>query len=591
MKSSAFIRLVAVLMALVSTAVQAWSPVATTPVTVASVGAIHLIARQLTGTTTYPTIVLAGTGRPTSTPTLSAHPGAWTCASGVNSWTCQRALPVGTVPDDTLDLSWTLSGTVAHLDSLKSSAATWTFYLSAQTPSSTLGGLNNYSILGLKSVSISNRTNVSPGAIGSSSSVILGTDDTTGDIESGGSVSMSDRTLVKGSIVYGSTITEGNNVVITGTATRGTVSIPALSTPTCTPGTVDKNITSGTVALAPGAYHNVTVSSGATLTLSPGTYQLLSLVVQAGGFITANATGAGTTVLATGSMNIGDRSVVSLTTGSVASNMHWTYLGTGTFQVATNVTMNGWLSAPLGTIDVASQSRINGAIQAQSVILEPQVYGVYVGVADFPPVLSGAPIDTGSVSVQWKFQAAATDPQGSTLTWKLMRAPTGATVSTAGLVTWTPTTSQTAEFDLSACDSLGVCAEMGWNVQVNTSLPVITSTPPTTGKEAVAYAYTVTATDANGYTLHYLAGALPTGMTFDTTAHIFAWTPSFTQAGSYALSVQVSDGHADTAKQSWTLVVADSNTPPVITSTAPTTGKEAIAYTGSSRFRVGKILT
>jgi RHS repeat-associated protein len=482
------------------------------------------------------------------------------------------------VPDDTLDLSWTLSGTVAHLDSLKSSAATWTFYLSAQTPNSTLGGLNNYSLLGVKSVSIADRTNVSPGAVGSTSAVVLGTDDTTGDIESGGSVSMSDRTLVRGSVVYGSTITEGNNVVITGTATRGTVSIPTLSTPTCTPGTVDKNITTGTVALAPGAYHNVTVSSGATLTLTPGTYQLLSLVVQAGGNIKATATGTGVNVLAKGSINIGDRSVVSLTTGSVASNMHWTYLGTGTFQVATNVTMSGWLSAPLGTIDVASQSRINGAIQAQAVILEPQAYGVYVGVADLPPVLSGAPIDTGSVSVQWKFQAVATDPQGSTLTWKLMRAPTGAAVSTAGLVTWTPTSAQTAEFDLSACDSLGVCAELGWNVQANTALPVITSTPPTTGKEALAYSYTVTATDVNGYTLHYRAGTLPTGMTFDTTAHKFAWTPTLTQAGSYALSVQVSDGHADTAKQSWTLVVADSNTPPVITSTAPTTGKEAIVY-------------
>lgn len=562
--------------------VQAWTPILTTPNSVAGTGNLRVLARKLSGTTLYPTIVLSGTGRPTSSPVLAARPGSWTCAPGTNSWTCQRSLPVGIVPDDTLDLTWVMSGgKIARIDSIQSNSATWLITLSAQTPSSgSTDAQRGYALLGLQSAKIADQIQVA-GAIGSSSSVEIGVGDSTGDIESGNTVLLHDRAYVKGSVVYAGSMTQGNGVTITGTSYRGTVVLPTIDNPTCTPGTVDKNIWSGKVALAPGAWNNVTVGSGAELDLSAGTYQLRSLVVQAGGKVVVTATGAGTDVLVKDNLSIGDRSTVSVASGSLAADLRWTYLGTGTFSVGTDVVMDGWLRAPNGTINMYSRTRVNGAVHAKYVNLEPQSYGIFGGIVNLPPTLSGVPVDSSKVSTAWSFQAVASDPEGQSLTWTLIRSPSGASVSSSGLVSWTPTQVQTADFDLRVCDPQGFCAEMAWTVRVVSAanqIPVITSTAPTTGKEGVAYTYTVTATDADGDVLRYTAGTMPSGMTFDTTAHKFSWTPSFTQSGTVALSVAVTDGKSPVT-QNWIVVVADSNRIPVITSTAATAGKECVAYT------------
>jgi RHS repeat-associated protein len=154
--------------------------------------------------------------------------------------------------------------------------------------------------------------------------------------------------------------------------------------------------------------------------------------------------------------------------------------------------------------------------------------------------------------------------------------------TTAHKFAWTPSVSQLGTFPLSVTvtDGKGGSVTQSWSLVISDTnhAPVITSTAPTTGKEAVAYIYTVTATDADGDALHFVAGTLQSGMTFDTTAHKFAWTPTFTQAGTYPVSVTVTDGKGGSVTQSWNLVIADSNRAPVVTSTAPTTGKEAVAY-------------
>src|SRR5205823_6971396 len=66
------------------------------------------------------------------------------------------------------------------------------------------------------------------------------------------------------------------------------------------------------------------------------------------------------------------------------------------------------------------------------------VSGVLAG--NNPPVFSSIPPNAAAVGQAFAYQAAASDLDGDSLSYLLVRAPTGMTVdSTTGLVTWTPT--------------------------------------------------------------------------------------------------------------------------------------------------------
>ena len=74
--------------------------------------------------------------------------------------------------------------------------------------------------------------------------------------------------------------------------------------------------------------------------------------------------------------------------------------------------------------------------------------------------------------------------------------------------------------------------------------PVLDPIGNKTINEGSLLQFTVTATDPNGDTLTYSASNLPTGATFNvTTTHVFTWTPTYSQSGTYSnVCFQVSDG-------------------------------------------------
>ena len=87
--------------------------------------------------------------------------------------------------------------------------------------------------------------------------------------------------------------------------------------------------------------------------------------------------------------------------------------------------------------------------------------------------------------------------------------------------------------------------------------PTITSTPITTATVDVLYTYDVNATDPDiGDTLIYSLTTSPSGMTINSTTGVIGWTPTSTQIGDNAVTVEVSDGSlSDT--QSFTITVHD----------------------------------
>ena len=102
--------------------------------------------------------------------------------------------------------------------------------------------------------------------------------------------------------------------------------------------------------------------------------------------------------------------------------------------------------------------------------------------------------------------------------------------------------------------------------------PSITSTADTTAMEDAAYAYTTTAEDVDtGDTVTLQCTTVPSWMSC--TAGALTGTPANADVGSHSVVITATDGTASTT-DSFTVVVANSNDAPTITSTAVTSVDE-----------------
>ncbi|MGH8079223.1 MAG: putative Ig domain-containing protein [Lysobacter sp.] len=165
--------------------------------------------------------------------------------------------------------------------------------------------------------------------------------------------------------------------------------------------------------------------------------------------------------------------------------------------------------------------------------------------------------------------------------------PPGLTLSSAGAITGTPTTAGNYSFTVKSTDSsqpgpgatpvaFGIKT---YNVSV-VNAPVIVVNPATVPGATVGVAYSQTFTGSGGtapYTFAVTAGALPAGLTLNTTTG--ALTGTATAAGTFNFTITATDANSFPGSRAYTLVVAA----PTIT-IAPTTlpnGAVAAAYNQS----------
>lgn len=87
--------------------------------------------------------------------------------------------------------------------------------------------------------------------------------------------------------------------------------------------------------------------------------------------------------------------------------------------------------------------------------------------------------------------------------------------------------------------------------------PAITSLPPLTTVAGQAYRYAVAASDPDtGDTLGFVLAGAPAGMTIDPASGVVEWTPPAGQAGSFPVTVKVSDGRGGLATQGYALTIS-----------------------------------
>ena len=158
--------------------------------------------------------------------------------------------------------------------------------------------------------------------------------------------------------------------------------------------------------------------------------------------------------------------------------------------------------------------------------------------------------------------------------------PAGLTLSSAGLLSGTPTAAGTSNFTVEATDANGCTGSLAYSLVIDPAgCPTITLAPATLPNGVVGNVYSQTITASGGtapYTYAVTAGTLPAGLTLSA-AGVLSGTP--TAAGTSNFTVTATDAGACTGSLAYALTI-DASGCPTITLTPGTLpdGTEGIAY-------------
>jgi uncharacterized repeat protein (TIGR03803 family) len=128
--------------------------------------------------------------------------------------------------------------------------------------------------------------------------------------------------------------------------------------------------------------------------------------------------------------------------------------------------------------------------------------------------------------------------------------PTGLSLSSAGVLSGTPTAAGSASFTVTATDSDGNTGSQPYTLTVGLALSPTTLPAATVG---ASYSQTITASGGTApYTFAVSGGALPAGLSLSS-AGVLSGTP--TAGGSSSFTVTATDSNSDTGSQGYSLTV------------------------------------
>jgi subtilase family serine protease len=195
----------------------------------------------------------------------------------------------------------------------------------------------------------------------------------------------------------------------------------------------------------------------------------------------------------------------------------------------------------------------------------------------------------GPVGTAVSLQISATDSAaGQTLTYGATGLPPGLSISSAGLISGTPTTAGASQVTVTATDTTGASgtASFTWTIGAAAANTVTVTNPGSqTGTVGTAASLQISATDSDSsQTLTYTATGLPAGLSISS-AGLISGTP--TTAGTSQVTVTATDtsGASGTTSFTWTISAATSNSGNTVTVTNPGT-RVGIAGTAAASLQI-----
>jgi hypothetical protein len=243
--------------------------------------------------------------------------------------------------------------------------------------------------------------------------------------------------------------------------------------------------------------------------------------------------------------------------------------------------------------DIATD--LNGDPRLSAVLALPATVdlGAYEA-SNSPPSFTSSPVTAATEEIAYTYAITASDPNLSGSSGLTLTAPTKPSWLTlvdngdgTGTLSGTPTQGEIGPHavTLQVADAASATAVQSFTVTVTNSndAPSFTSVPVTAATEDSPYTYAITTADVDASDTRTLTAPVkPSWLTFtdhgDGTGTL-GGTPANADVGSHAVTLQVADAANITATQSFTITVANLNSPPSFTSTPVTAAVEDSPYT------------
>ena len=195
----------------------------------------------------------------------------------------------------------------------------------------------------------------------------------------------------------------------------------------------------------------------------------------------------------------------------------------------------------------------------------------------------------------WSVTLSSTSADDNQFYWQLVQAPAGVTLSQSSTVTngstggyvnqatlsWIPGATNNVDNDIviRVEDGRGSSTLVHYTVylQGGNNPPVIAPVNAVSGTEGQAISIPVSVSDADGDPVTTTVRNLPPGASYDAVNNQIGWTPSYTQAGTYNVTVVATDGKAETT-QTFAITVAPGYASPVLNPIPTQTLNEGQAF-------------
>jgi putative Ig domain-containing protein len=182
--------------------------------------------------------------------------------------------------------------------------------------------------------------------------------------------------------------------------------------------------------------------------------------------------------------------------------------------------------------------------------------------ANNAPTISGTPAMAVTTGQSYTFTPTASDADGNRLTFSIVNRPTWASFSSStGRLSGTPSAASAGEYidiRISVSDRRASASLAPFSIVVSAGnrAPTLSGTPPTSGREGLAYTFTPSAADADGDALSFSITNQPAWATFNTSTGRLSGTPGAGTVGTYAnITIRVSDGTATVALPAFSIAV------------------------------------
>jgi hypothetical protein len=299
-----------------------------------------------------------------------------------------------------------------------------------------------------------------------------------------------------------------------------------------------------------GAPSGMTINSAGVVSWAvplAGTYTVTALVrdsvtgATGQGVYTVTIAPPAAPVVSAGAISGKVGTALSFSVSASGSNLSWSLTGAPSGMTIASTGVVSWPTPLAGTYAVTAI-----ATDSKTKLSGKAVYTVAIA-APLPPVVSAASL-TGRPGIALSFGVSVVAPNA--VTYSLTGAPSGMTISSAGLLAWTKPVLGSYSVTVAARDSkTGLSGKAVIAIKIAAAGPVITVVPLTgVAGKAFSGSFGVAAPGASWLSVS-IAGA-PAGMSFgfNGTSILMAWARPVT--GSYTLTVVATDSAGLIAKAS-----------------------------------------